>query len=248
MLLRLSIRDFVIVDALELEFAPGFTVLSGETGAGKSILVDALSLALGERADGAQIRHGAERAEIAAEFDAQQVPAATAWLRDNQLDADEGVLLLRRTLDAGGRSRAWINGRAATVAQLAELGDRLVDIHGQHVHQSLIRRDAQRELLDGFASARACAAATADAFRQWQRIRELRREREQNAQAIATERDALTWQIGELQGARFDPAEWPELLALHRRLAHAADLAAAVGSTLAAFSDDEMGLLGRLDT
>src|SRR5262245_58450533 len=139
MLRSLSIRDFVIVDRLELEFAPGFTVLTGETGAGKSILVDALALVLGERADAAVVRAGAERAEISAELDPGGRTAARRWLEDNDLAGDEGGCLLRRVIEASGRSRGYINGRPATLVQLREIGELMVDIHGQHEHQSLGR-------------------------------------------------------------------------------------------------------------
>ena len=153
MLHRLAIRDFVIVDALEIEFAPGLTVLTGETGAGKSILVDALQLALGGRGDAGVVREGTTRAEITAEFD---TPASLAgWLAEGGFEAgsdeDAGRLLLRRTIDAQGKSRAWINGSAATVAQLREASERLVDIHGQHAWQSLTRAPAVRGVLDAYA-------------------------------------------------------------------------------------------------
>jgi len=135
MLRALSIRDFVIVDRLELEFSPGFTVLTGETGAGKSIMVDALAMVLGERADAIVVRGGAERAEIAAEFGTDDRPDITRWLNENELAGDDGALLMRRVVEASGRSRGFINGHAATLAQLRQLGERLVDIHGQHEHQ-----------------------------------------------------------------------------------------------------------------
>ena len=150
MLRRLTIRDFVLVDRLELEFATGFGALTGETGAGKSILVDALAFALGERADASLIRNACERAEIFAEFDLSAGSTAAEWLRENDLDADEG-LLLRRVVDANGRSRAYLNGAPVTVQQLREVAESLVDIHGQHAHQSLLRGEAQRELLDSHA-------------------------------------------------------------------------------------------------
>ena len=148
MLRYLSIRDFVIVAQLELDFTGGFTALSGETGAGKSILLDALSLALGERGDGGMVRSGCERAEISAEFDIAGLPGLQLWLEQQELPGDDGVCLLRRVLDAGGRSRGFINGRSATLQQMREAGEWLLDIHGQHAHQSLLRPDAQRELLD----------------------------------------------------------------------------------------------------
>ena len=143
MLRLLSIRNFAVVAALEVEFDRGFTVLTGETGAGKSLLLDALSLLLGDRFESGQLRTGADRAEIAAEFDLGDAPAARAWLIEHDL-ADDGPLLLRRVLDAQGRSRAHINGRPATLAQLAAVGELLIDLHGQHAHQSLGRPETQR--------------------------------------------------------------------------------------------------------
>jgi len=145
---RIALRDFVIVQTLDLELAPGFTVLTGETGAGKSILIDALQLALGARAQTGVVREGASRCEIAAEFD--NTPATTAWL-DEEGFAHEDSLLVKRTLDTEGRSKAWINGSVATVTQLKSLADALVDIHGQHAWQSLTRTDAVRDLLDAYA-------------------------------------------------------------------------------------------------
>jgi len=153
---RLSLRDFVIVAALEVELDAGFSVLTGETGAGKSILIDALQLALGSRGDAGVLREGAARAEIGAEFDA---PASLApWLAEAGFEAGE-TLLLRRTIDAQGKSRAWINGSAATIAQLREAADHLVDIHGQHAWQSLTRGPSVRGLLDAFAGVDAAPLA-----------------------------------------------------------------------------------------
>ncbi|MBC8118936.1 MAG: AAA family ATPase, partial [Burkholderiaceae bacterium] len=146
MLLSLSIRNFVIVESLDLDFSPGFTVLTGETGAGKSILIDALLLALGERGEADVVREGAQRAEITAEF--RPGAYVQQWLLDNDLAGEDGLLLTRRTIDASGRSKAFINGSAVTLAQLRELGEALIDVHGQHAHQSLLRPAAQLELLD----------------------------------------------------------------------------------------------------
>src|SRR5262245_49667481 len=150
MLRSLTIRDFVIVDRLELEFAPGFTVLTGETGAGKSILIDALAMVLGARAEAIAVRQGAERAESGAEFDPARQPAARRWLAANDLAGEEDGCLVRRVIETGGRSRGYINGRPATLAQLRELGEMFVDIHGQHEHQALARTAVQRELLDSY--------------------------------------------------------------------------------------------------
>src|SRR5882762_5374140 len=170
MLSHLSIRDFAIVDCLELEFRAGFTALTGETGAGKSILVDALSLALGDRAGSEQVRSGAERADVTAEFAIDSMAPMGHWLREQALEGDANRLLLRRVLDANGRSRAFINGHAATVNQLREAGERLVDIHGQHAHQSLLRPEAQRVVLDSHAGLASLAQEAGDAHRDWQRL------------------------------------------------------------------------------
>jgi DNA repair protein RecN (Recombination protein N) len=164
MLRSLSIRDFVIVDTLDLDFSAGFTVFTGETGAGKSILIDALALVLGERADAGVVREGAARASISATF---HPPALDAWLAERELAGDDDTVLLRRTVDASGRSKAFINGAAATLAQLREVGDQLVDIHGQHAHQLLLRPDAQRQLFDAHAGLTEQAAAVAEAWRVW---------------------------------------------------------------------------------
>src|SRR5262249_14322568 len=166
MLRTLSIRNFAVVEALEVEFGRGFTVLTGETGAGKSILLDALSLLLGDRFEARQLRPGAERAEIAAEFDLADSAGTRAWLAEQEL-ADSDALLVRRTLDAEGRSRAWINGRPATLAQLAAAGEHLVDIHGQHAHEAFGRADTQRALLDAFGGFATLAGEVASAWRAW---------------------------------------------------------------------------------
>ena len=198
MLRSLTIRDFIIVDRMELEFLSGFTVLTGETGAGKSILIDALALALGERADAIVVRQGAERAEIGAEFDVEKQPAIAQWLEENDLTGDDGACLVRRTIDGSGRSRGFINGRPATLAQMRELGEQLVDIHGQHQHQSLMRPVVQRELLDGYSGSLEAAAAVRELFRVWQKRRADRLSFEGNAAAFAAERDELEWRVREL--------------------------------------------------
>src|SRR5690606_18776005 len=178
MLTHLALRDFAVVRATELEFGPGLTVISGETGAGKSLLVDALGFLSGQRADSAVVRHGAQRAELSAQFDLADAPGARAWMEENEFnDGDE--CQLRRTLRADGGSRAWINGRPATIAQLAALAAHLVEIHGQHEHQALLSRPAQLALLDDFgghgqALARVRGTAAAWAALQRERDRLLR--------------------------------------------------------------------------
>ena len=247
MLRALSIRDFVIVDRLELEFSPGFTVLTGETGAGKSILIDALALALGERADAIVVRGGAERAEIGAEFGVEDRPDITRWLAENELAGDEDTLLLRRVVESSGRSRGFVNGHAATLVQLRQVGDRLVDIHGQHEHQSLGRAAAQRELLDGFGGLTDAAGKVVQLHRAWQQRRESRVAFETNAAAFAAEREQLEWQARELEALKFSADEWPELVAEHSRLAHAASLIEAARLGVEALSEDESSILAQVN-
>jgi DNA repair protein RecN (Recombination protein N) len=252
MLRRLYIRDFVIVDRLELEFAQGFSALTGETGAGKSILIDALSLALGERAESGAgiVRVGAERAEVAASFElsAATADSVRAWLVAHDLDAGEdGECLLRRVVDASGRSRAYINGAPATLTQLRELGEFLCDIHGQHAHHSLLRADAQRELLDAQAGQLPLAREVADKYRDWQRLHEACRNAERDASAALRERETLEWQVKELQALAFDPAQWQEDNQEHRRLSHAATLIEGAAGALMQLEEDDNAVAPQLD-
>lgn len=225
MLLSLTVKDFVIVDSISLDFQAGFTVLTGETGAGKSILLDALSLLLGDRAEGAQVREGAERAEITAEFDTRGRPEIDAWLEENGLNGDDDVLLLRRLLDKSGRSRSFVNGQAATLSQLKQLGEFLVDIHGQHAHQSLMKADAQRQLLDAYAGSVALARDVNKAWQDWQTARRARADAERLSRESEVERERLNWQINELSELKLQPDEWSALNQSHSRLANAAELA-----------------------
>ena len=224
MLKFLSIRDFVIVSTLELDFAAGFTALTGETGAGKSILIDALSLALGERGDASMIRTGCERAEVTAEFELDKLPHVQTWLHEQELEGDAGVCLLRRVLDANGRSRGFINGRSATLQQLREAGDQLLDIYGQHAHQSLLRAETQRTVLDGYAGLLGDTEKIVTLYRDWQAVQRRRISLSQNAEAVAAERELLQFQCKELQGLSFNLADWAVLQADHARLAHATSL------------------------
>jgi DNA repair protein RecN (Recombination protein N) len=241
MLLRLIVRDFVIVDRIELEFGGGFGALTGETGAGKSILVDALSLALGERADVSVVRSGAERAEISAEFDVVPGSALESWLRAGDFDTD--ACLLRRVIDNAGRSRAYVNGAAATLGQLREVADFLADIHGQNAHHSLLRADAQRDLLDTHAGAQALAREVAAAWAVWRAAREARAEAEKDVEAAARERELLEWQVGELAALGFDAAGWQETEQEHRRLGNANALLEGAGMALAALEEGEAASL-----
>lgn len=234
MLRRLTLRDVAIVAELEVELGAGFTVFTGETGAGKSILVDGLQLALGNRADVTLVREGAARAEVSAEFDTP--PALQAWLDDAGYAADE-VLLLRRTLDAQGKSRAWINGSPATVTQLREAAELLVDIHGQHAWQSLTRPAAVRALLD--AQAQADTSALGATWQAWRAaLARLDDARGQRA-TLERERERLAWQIGELDKLAPAEGEWDSLNAEQQRLAHGQALLDGARTALAALSDDE---------
>ncbi len=246
MLLRLSVRDFVLVDRLELEFATGFGALTGETGAGKSILVDALAFVLGDRADAGLVRSGCDRAEVSAEFDVAPLPDVLAWLRDNDMEAD-GEVILRRTLDAGGRSRIWINGSASTVQQVRELSEFLVDIHGQHAHQSLLRADAQRVLLDGHAGLGEAAAEVSTAWRAWRDATASLSAATGGAEALVREREDLLWQVGEIESLSFSVEGWEAINQEHRRLAHAAGLIEGVQIALATLADGEGACEAQVD-
>lgn len=246
MLLSLSIRDFVIVDALELSFQPGFTVFTGETGAGKSILIDALNLALGERADPSVVRQGKERAEIAAEFDLSKLKETRAWLESNDLAGDD-ICVVRRVVEAVGRSRAHINGRPVTVQQLRELGDCLVAVHGQFAHQALLQPSAQQHLLDDFAGARSLAHEVAQAYETWSAIRKQRIQWQINAAALEQERTALEFQQQELSRLEFQIESWQELLAEHSRLNHAASLIEGVQSAQQTLDESDDALLPQVN-
>ncbi|MFJ7567005.1 DNA repair protein RecN [Herminiimonas sp. NPDC097707] len=237
MLRTLSIRDFVIVDAIELEFSSGFSVFTGETGAGKSILIDALALALGGRGDASVVREGAAKADITAEFSAST--ELDAWLAENEFTNEEGGALLRRVIDNAGRSKAFINGIAATATQLRELGEKLVDIHGQHAHQSLLKQDMQRVLLDNQAGLQEEVKAVAGAYKTWRALARQREEFETNAKNVLLERERLEWQVGELEKLSVKPGEWADITNEHSRLSHAASLIEGAQDALTLISDAE---------
>ncbi|MBU9354903.1 DNA repair protein RecN [Burkholderia multivorans] len=243
MLRHLSIRDFVIVAALDLEFDAGFTVFSGETGAGKSILIDALALALGERADASVVRTGCSRADITAEFTPHDRVAR--WLDEHAFDAED-IVMLRRVIDANGRSRAFINGTSATLAQLRELGEMLVDIHGQHAHQLLMRPDAQRELFDTHAGLVAEAANVARAWRVWRDATQAIDAAKAHERELQLEREKLAWQLAELDKLAPQPGEWEEVSAEHKRLSHSANLIEGVRGALDALSESDDAMLTQL--
>ena len=246
MLRLLSIRNFVVVEALDLELDGGFSVLTGETGAGKSILLDALALLLGDRFELRQLRPGAERAELAAVFDAEDPAGIAAWLAAHDLGGADGQVLLRRTLDAQGRSRAWINGRPATLAQLKDIGERLVDLHGQHEHQSLTVAEVQRSLVDAFGGFTALARATADSWRAWNAAVEKRDAAATAASASAEERETLEARRRELATLDVSADEWAALTQAQSRLAHAAALIEAATAGEEALADGDDALSSRL--
>ena len=232
---RIALRDFVLVDAVELDLGSGFTVLTGETGAGKSILIDALQLAAGARGDPSCIREGCERTEVTAEFDV--TPEVSAWLMEQGMDTD-GAVLLRRVLDAQGRSRAWINGSAATVGQLRTLGEMLIDIHGQHAWHSLTRPSAVRALLDAYAG---CDTATlTQTWQSWQQAREVLQQALQQREARQVERERLQWQIHEVEPLAPGAQEWDSLNAEHSQLANAQGLLEAAHGALVELDDGDV--------
>jgi DNA repair protein RecN (Recombination protein N) len=231
-LLHIQIRDFAIIDAAELELASGLTVLTGETGAGKSILVDALLLAAGGRAGAEVVRHGAERAEVSATFTIANNPAARAWLAEQSVEHEDESVVLRRIVGSDGRSRAYVNGQTMPVQALRQLGETLVDIHGQMEYQSLMKRAAQRELLDQSGDYRELLAAVAEQHRAWSELREQR----DRAAASAQDRDArlelLRYHLGELKALDLKPGEIDELTAERQRLSQHGRLALGVREIL----------------
>ena len=242
MLLALSLRDFVIVEQLHLDFQPGFTVLTGETGAGKSIMLDALSLLLGDKADYSQIRHGCPEAQLSALFDLSGLPALRAELcEQGLLGADEVELSIRRTIDSKGRSRSFINNQAATLAQLRQIGSRLVDIHGQSAHHSLNSEAVQRDLLDAFANSKPLAEQVQAAYWQWRQAQEDLATAEAEGERLAEERERLAWQVGEMEKLAPVEGEWAQLSQSYDSLAHAAELLQAA-EEVAAHIDGDNGL------
>lgn len=239
MLRTLIIRDFVIVDAIEIDLAAGFTVFTGETGAGKSILIDALTLALGGRGDASVVREGAARADIAAEFSGEFDATLMQWLDEHEFRSEDGQLLLRRVIDNSGRSKAFINGITATITQLREVGEMLVDIHGQHAHQSLMKADAQRMLLDAQAGLQDDAKAVAAAHKHWRALARQREEFERDARNVLLERERLEWQVSELEKLAVRPGEWAEISNEHSRLSHAASLIEGAQQALDMLSESE---------
>ena len=233
---RITLRDFVIVQELTLDLQTGFTVLTGETGAGKSILVDALQLALGSRADAAYVREGASHADVCAEFD---YPShLQPWFDDAGIEADE-TLLLRRTIDTQGKSRGWINGTPATATQLRFLGDQLLDIHGQHAWQSLTRPDSVRGLLDAYAGI--SVQELAALWTKWRADQKILEEARAAQSSLQQERERLQWQIAEVSKLAPAEDEWAHLEAQHKRLSHAQTLLEVAQGALATLEEEASG-------
>lgn len=238
---RIALRDFVIVEVLDLDLQKGFTVLTGETGAGKSILIDALQMLLGGRADAGVIREGTERTDICAEFDCP--PSLSGWLDEAGIPQEES-LLLRRTIDRQGKSRAWMNGIPATATQMRTVGGHLLDIHGQHAWQSLTRQDAVRSLLDAYGD-----ISTAKLEPLWTRWRDDRKavaQAQETQNTLQQERERLQWQISEVEKLGPSSNEWDELNAQHSRLSHAQSLLDSAQAALSALEDEESGAQNQL--
>lgn len=238
MLTRLQIRNFAIIDQASVEVADGMTVLTGETGAGKSILVDALGLVLGERGGAGLTRPGADRAEFSAEFDLRDHPAARAWLVEQALD-DDNECILRRVINADGRSRAFVNGNAVTLQNLKTLGELLIDIHGQHFHQSLVRRAVQRDLLDHFGSLTEQRQATESLFERWQTLSAQWQELQSANVDRASMLELLAFQAAEFDSLNLSEGEFQELSGERVALQNSGRLAESIGNAMSAISDGE---------
>jgi DNA repair protein RecN (Recombination protein N) len=241
-----EVKDFVIVEKASIELDKGFTVLTGETGAGKSILVDAIELLVGSRGDAALVREDAERAELSAEFEVEKKSSLIDWLEEGGLAGDPGTVILRRSIDRSGRSRCFINGHAATLAQLKAAGEHLVDIHGQHEHQSLLRPAAQRTLLDSHAGAESLAQETGDSYRAWKRLQGLADEAEKNFAQREAERLSIQEQVDDLKKLAPREGEWEQASAEHTRLQHGSSLLGGAQSALEALAESEGACLAQL--
>lgn len=240
MLTSIQVRNFAIIDQVEIEFSSGMTVLTGETGAGKSILVDAMGLVLGERGGSGLVRSGAKRAEFTAEFDLRNLPGAREWLEEQMLDLDDDCNL-RRIVNADGRSRAFINGNSVPLQSLKTLGEKLLDIHGQHFHQSLARRDVQRNLLDYFGGLVDLAVATNNDFNDWRLLAD-KLEALESANADRNAKlELLRFQIGELDSLDIQPAEFDALMVERSKLQNSGRLAEGVNTALNILFDAEPG-------
>lgn len=220
MLTQLTVSNYAIAERVELQFNRGMTALTGETGAGKSIVLDALGLAMGGRADAGAVRHGAKRADITASFDISRIPEARSWLENHELD-DKDDCILRRTISKDGRSKAFINGQPCPLSQLKELGGLLMDIHSQHQHQSLLRKETHRKLLDEFAGAESLADETRSAWKAWHQTRQKLQQRQQNADEAEARLQLLRYQVEELDRLALGEDEQTTLEAEQAQLSQA---------------------------
>ena len=246
MLLALSLRDFVIVDELNLSFQSGFTVLTGETGAGKSITLDALGLLLGDKADYHQIRQGAREAQLSALFDISDTLQAHKLLVEQGILAEqEYELSIRRIIDVKGKSRSFMNNQAVTLSQLRQIGELLVDIHGQNAHHSLNNEAAQRDLLDAFAGAESLVRTVDQTYKRWQEAKRDLEQAQQQVETIAIERERLQWRFDELAGLNPQENEWENLSQSHDKLMHAADILHTAETVEQELNGDD-GLVSRL--
>ncbi|MGJ7458153.1 DNA repair protein RecN [Halomonas sp. RA08-2] len=244
MLTELAIRDFAIVDHLELELAGGMTAITGETGAGKSILLGALGLCLGERGDAGSVRHGRDRADLSARFNIAALPEARAWLEARELPVDD--CLLRRVVSANGRSKAWINGQPATVADLKGLGERLIEIHGQHAHQALLREETHLRLLDDFAGHREAVGEMAETFRAWQAARRRLKRLAEDGDELVARRQLVRYQVEELDQLALAEGELKTLEEEQEELAHAEERLREAQFAAECCDGDEDGAMTRL--
>ncbi len=246
MLSHLSIRDYLLIDSIDLDFAPGLTVLTGETGAGKSILIDALALALGDRAEGKVVRAGALRTEISAGFESGRIPQLGAWLEEAGIAADDDTLILRRVIEAEGRSRAFINGAPVALAQLRQAAEFLLDIHGQHAHHALLRPQMQRQVLDAYGGAEMLADGVNAAWHDWQAAQQQRRYAETHGRERQIERESLMLAVAELAQLGDDLARWDELQTEHARLAHVSTLIEGGHALVEGLDEGENAVLAQL--
>ncbi len=242
MLVSLHIRDFVIVDQADIHFADGFTVFSGETGAGKSILIDALALTLGQRSEPHFIREGAEKTTISAVFELNQ--AAREWLLEQEIDDSE--LVLRRVIDKAGKSRAFINGTPATLTQLRQVAEFLIDIHGQHAHQLLLKASAQRQMLDAHGKHQDAVKQVAQHWKDWQAALQTYQQASMNREQQQVLRERLEWQLSELNALKPGKDEWEAVNTEYNRLAHASSLLEGAAQTLNRLDNDEQSISSEL--
>ncbi len=246
MLRRLHIRHYAIVSDLTLDFSTGMTVLSGETGAGKSILLDALALTLGDRAEVADIATGADRAEISASFEIDNLPLIQQWLAEAELDSEAGECIIRRTLNRDGRSRGYINGQSVPLKQIRELGEQLIELHGQHAHQNLLKSTVQRQQLDLFSHQSSLAAEVESHYRHWRQLQQQRQQLQQQQQERHNRLDLLNFQIEELEQLALQEGELEELELEQRRLAHLQEIVTTCQSALYQLDEHESAALLRL--